>query len=315
MPSRSLRMPGRRPARPGTPRPSSGTRCGAGAGSSRRQSGNSSGTTGVRTVRSPARGDQLAVGGAHGDGPAASARSSSTTADRQRTAGPDAPAARRGRHREPVPVAGDHVHGLAGRRRAARRAGPGTRDPCRPRSGRRRGRRRETVTCMAGSDRSRRARTAESSRRAAVRPSSSRARCASSTGPGSAPASSARTESSGIPTRRSRATSRAAADLVRCVPPVAGARIHRGRHQHAGAVVEPQRADRQPGQPRDRADRQQGVLHAGGPWSLDPLEGQPADRARTSATLARHTSSQSVGASPSSRSVAFESSTNGRTNW
>ena len=103
--------------------------------------------------------------------------------------------------------------------------------------------------------------------------------------------------------------------LVRCVPPVAGARIHRGRHQHAGAVVEPQRADRQPGQPGDRADRQQGVLHAGAPWSLDPLEGQPADRARTSATLARHTSSQSVGASPSSRSVAVESSTNGRTNW
>ena len=63
-------------------------------------------------------------------------------------------------------------------------------------------------------------------------------------------------------------------DLVRCVPPVARARVDRRRHQHAGAVVEPQRADRQPGQPGDRADRQQGVLHAGGPWSLDPLEGQ-----------------------------------------
>ena len=104
-------------------------------------------------------------------------------------------------------------------------------------------------------------------------------------------------------------------DLGRCVPPVARARVHRRRHQHAGAVVEPQRADRQPGQPGDRADRQQGVLHAGGLWSLDPLEGQRPDRARTSSTLARHTSSQSVGARPSSRSVALESSTNGRTNW
>ena len=106
--------------------------------------------------------------------------------------------------------------------------------------------------------------------------------------------------------------------LVGPVAPVAGARVHRRRHQHAGPVVEPQRADRQPARAGQLTDAQQVALHVTGPFRLDLLESQLRSavcRARTPATLARQISSHGVGRRPSAASLAAESSTYGRTNW